>query len=496
MRFAKLAEIRGATIAISWVTRVVCIGPFAELMSCAACVKCMKRVSTSQVRQPEVLQVPQRQQLAGARVPVRRELIVPNRKLKLLDQVREVLRLRHYAIRTEQCYGDWIRRYVKFHGMRSRAELLPGAGKVERFLSESAVNGNVSACTQNEAFNALLFLDREILQQPFEKVEAVRGNRPVRVSVVLTVEEARQVITALTGAPQLVVKMLYGSGLRLLETLRLRVQDVDFEMKQLTIPDGKGAKDRFTVLAQTVVAPLREHLERVKLIHQEDLRAGSGAVCLPWALERKYQGAAKAWNWQYVFPARGLSQDPRSGRIQRHHLDEATIQKTIRSAVARLGLTKRASSDTFRHSFATRALQRGADLRTIEELLGHNDVSTTMIYTHVLRQGGRGEVEPASREKGKSNRGGAATAAAVQAGGTSAWPTWRPGGFAPDWLHRPARATATEKVARPRRLLVNSLTKVVLRSRIGRQETQPRGGEGAFVPCSAGIGPGRGRRLG
>src|SRR5439155_22317430 len=206
--------------------------------------------------------------------------------------------------------------------------------KVESFLSDLAVNGHVSASTQNQAFNALLFLYREILRQPFENVQEVRADRPVRVPIVLTIEEARQVITAMAGVPQIVVKL--------------------------------------------------------QLTHQEDLREGGGGVYLPWAIERKYAGAATEWKWQYVFPARGLSKDPRSGRMQRHHVDEATIQKAIRAAVQRLGLTKRASSHTFRHSFATHALQRGADIRTIQELLGHNDVSTTMIYTHVLRTGGSG----------------------------------------------------------------------------------------------------------
>ena len=190
------------------------------------------------------------------------------------------------------------------------------------------------------------------------------------------------------------VKLLYGSGLRLLEALRLRVQDIDFGMKQITVRDGKGAKDRYTVLAESVIAPLREHLRRVELTHQEDLLEGGGGVYLPWAIERKYAGAATEWKWQYVFPARGLSKDPRSSRMQRHHIDEATIQKAIRASVQRLGLTKRATSHTFRHSFATHALQRGADIRTIQELLGHNDVSTTMIYTHVLRTGGSGMKSP------------------------------------------------------------------------------------------------------
>jgi integron integrase len=320
--------------------------------------------------------------------------VVPNPKLKLLEQVREVLRLRHYSIRTEQSYCDWIRRYVKFHGMRSRAELTPGEAKVEEFLSDLAVNRNVAAATQSQAFNALLFLYREVLHEPFENVQAVRAKRPVHVPTVLTAEEVKRVIEAMSGTPQLVVKLLYGSGLRLMEGLRLRVQDLDFEMRQLTVRDGKGAKDRYTVLAEGVIPPLREHLANVRLTHQADLAAGGGAVYLPGALDQKYPKAAREWGWQYVFPARDLSRDPRSGVIRRHHLDEATINKAIKAAVARVGLAKRASSHTFRHSFATHALQRGADIRTIQELLGHNDVSTTMIYTHVLRQGGSGMKSP------------------------------------------------------------------------------------------------------
>jgi integron integrase len=207
-------------------------------------------------------------------------------------------------------------------------------------------------------------------------------------------DEVKAVIGAMSGMPQLVVKLLYGSGLRLMEALRLRVQDLDFGMKQLLVRDGKGAKDRSTVLAEGVIEPLAEQLKRVQLIHQEDLKGGYGAVYLPGALERKYLSAAREWRWQYVFPARDLSRDPRSGQIRRHHLDEATINKAIKIAVGRLGLTKRVSSHTFRHSFATAALQRGTDIRTIQELLGHSDVSTTMIYTHVIRQGGCGMKSP------------------------------------------------------------------------------------------------------
>jgi integron integrase len=322
------------------------------------------------------------------------EAVVPNPKLKLLDQVREVLRLRHYSLRTEQSYCDWVRRYVRFHQMKRREELTPGTAKVEEFLSDLAVKGNVAASTQNQAFNALLFLYREVLHQPFEGIHAVRANRPVRVPTVLTPDEAKRVISAMAGTPQLVAKLLYGSGLRLMEALRLRVHDLDFEMKQLTVRDGKGAKDRYTVLPESLIPPLREHLEGVRLTHEEDLRRNGGAVYLPGALDRKYPNAAREWGWQYVFPARDLSTDPRSGIVRRHHLDEATINKAIKAATARVGIVKRVSSHTFRHSFATALLQRGSDIRTIQELLGHNDVSTTMIYTHVLRQGGTGTKSP------------------------------------------------------------------------------------------------------
>jgi integron integrase len=279
--------------------------------------------------------------------------------------------------------------------MKLRAELMhePKA-KIELFLSDLAVNGQVAAATQNQAFNSILFLYREVLDQAIEGVSAVRADRPVRVPVVLTKEEVRQVILAMSGVTQLVVKLLYGSGLRLLEALRLRVQDVDLGMKQVTVRDGKGAKDRYTTLAEALIPVLREHLEAVRVRHQEDLKNGHGGVYLPGALDRKYPNAAREWRWQYVFPARDLSKDPRSGQIRRHHLDEATIHRAIKTAVARVGIQKSVSSHTFRHSFATHGLQGGADIRTIQELLGHADVSTTMIYTHVMGQGGCGMKSP------------------------------------------------------------------------------------------------------
>jgi integron integrase len=333
----------------------------------------------------------------GRRLPENRVLgrFIPNPKLKLLDQCREVMRLKHYSIRTERSYCDWIKRYIHFHHMKLREELAqePKA-KIELFLSDLAVNGNVAASTQNQAFNALLFLYREVLDLAIEGVDAVRADRPVRVPVVLTKDETRRVILAMSGMTQLAVKLLYGSGLRLMEALRLRVKDLDLDMKQVTVRDGKGAKDRYTTLAEALVPVLREHLQRVRLIHEADLKLGFGAVYLPGALERKYPNAAREWGWQYVFPARDLSKDPRSGKVRRHHLDEATVHRAIKTAVARVGIVKNVSSHTFRHSFATHGLQGGADIRTIQELLGHEDVSTTMIYTHVMGQGGCGMKSP------------------------------------------------------------------------------------------------------
>jgi integron integrase len=314
---------------------------------------------------------------------------------KLLDQVRQVLRLHHYSIHTERSYVDWIIRFVRFHRMRSREHLFPAEAKIESFLTDLAVHGNVAPSTQNQAMNALVFLYKRVLDHPLqESIDAVRADKKTSVPVVMTREEVAAVISLMDGTAQVVAKLLYGSGLRIMEAVRLRVKDVDFQMKQLTVRSGKGDKDRVTTFPTTLTPLLQNHLAGVKTLHQQDLAQGHGEVYLPHALARKYPSAAKEWGWQYVFPARDLSVDPRSGVTRRHHVDPSVINKAIKVAVRRAGLTKLISAHTFRHSFATHLLQRGTDIRTIQQLLGHSDLATTMIYTHILQQGGQGVPSP------------------------------------------------------------------------------------------------------
>ena len=314
---------------------------------------------------------------------------------KLLDQVRRVMRLHHYSIHTERSYIDWIKRYVHFHRMSSRADLADGERKIEVFLTDLAMNSKVSPSTQNQAMNALVFLYKRVLEMPLEeRIDALRAQRRVTVPVVLSREEVSRVVSLMEGTPQLIVKMLYGSGLRIMEAVRLRVKDLDFQMKQVTVRSGKGDKDRLTTMSATLTPLFENHLRRVKALHEQDLAAGYGEVYLPYALARKYPQAAKEWSWQYAFPAREVSTDPMTGVVRRHHVDPAVVNKAIKVAVRRAGLTKVVSAHTFRHSFATALLQRGTDIRTIQELLGHNDVATTMIYTHVLQQGGQGVPSP------------------------------------------------------------------------------------------------------
>lgn len=313
-----------------------------------------------------------------------------------MDKVRQVMRVKHYSIHTERTYSGWIRKYVKFHKMRDKSELsVDPEAKVEAFLSFLAIQRNVAVSTQNQAMNALVFLYKQVLEKPLEKrIDAVRSTKNRRIPVVLTQDEVKQVITLMDGVHQLIVKLLYGSGLRITETVRLRVQDIDFDYKQITVRSGKGHKDRVTTFPASIEHPLKTYLQKTKMIHQQDLKEGFGTVYLPHALSRKYPAAEKEWNWQFVFPAKALSVDPRSKIRRRHHLDQSAINKAIKATVRKIGINKRVSAHTFRHSFATHLLQRGTDIRTIQALLGHNDLETTMIYTHVLNQGGQGVTSP------------------------------------------------------------------------------------------------------
>ncbi|MBI4743673.1 MAG: integron integrase [Actinobacteria bacterium] len=314
---------------------------------------------------------------------------------KLLDEVKDIMRLKHYSIHTERSYCDWIKRYIQYHRMTSREDLRDGEEKIEQFLTHLAVKSGVAPSTQNQAMNALVFLYKKVLKVSLkEEINAIRAQKKINIPVVMTREEVRQTINYIEGAPQLIVKLLYGSGIRIMEAVRLRIKDIDYQMKQLTVRSGKGAKDRVTTFPGSMVPLLENHLEKVKILHQQDLAQGYGEVYLPYALERKYRNANKEWGWQYLFPSRELSADPRSGKVRRHHVDPSVVNKAIKVASKKLGLKKQISAHTFRHSFATHLLERGTDIRTIQALMGHKDVSTTMIYTHILQQGGHGVLSP------------------------------------------------------------------------------------------------------
>lgn len=338
----------------------------------------------------------------------------PPKDKKLLDQVRDALRARHYSYRTEKTYLEWITRFILFHQKRHPREM--GLTEINAFITHLAVQRKVAASTQNQALSALLFLYRHVLQIDLDgnpSLAPIRARRPDHLPNVLTRDEALQVIAHLSGVHQIMTKLLYGSGLRLMECARLRVKDLDFEYRTITVRDGKGEKDRITPLPDAAIPDLQRHLRHVRLLHEDDLAAGLGRVYLPYALQYKYPHAACEWIWQYIFPAPRLSLDPRSsppsplgsevtpssisalemragrgGDIRRHHLDPSGLQKAIRQAAGSAGVRKRVTPHTFRHSFATHLLEAGYDIRTVQELLGHSDVSTTMIYTHVLQRGG------------------------------------------------------------------------------------------------------------
>ena len=316
--------------------------------------------------------------------------------LRLIDRVGNVMRLKHYSLRTERTYWDWIERFIRFHGMRHPSEM--AEAEVGAFLTHLARDGKVAASTQNQALSALLFLYKEVLKQEIGWLEGVqRAKKPMRLPVVLTPEEVHKLFAQLRGTTRLMAGLLYGSGLRLMECVRLRVKDVDFGYVRITVRDGKGGKDRVTMLPMNLAAGLERHLAKIKAQHEQDLEDGFGEVYLPDALERKYPNAAREWIWQYVFPSRGLSKDPRAGaeqRQRRHHANETWLQQEVKRAVRASGINKAASCHTLRHSFATHLLENGYDIRTVQELLGHKDVSTTMIYTHVLSEPGIGVKSP------------------------------------------------------------------------------------------------------
>lgn len=313
---------------------------------------------------------------------------------KLLDNVRSVMRVRHYSYETEKRYIYWIRQYIFFHNVRHPAEM--GAAEIEAFLSHLAVEKTVSASTQNQALAALLFLYREVLSVEIPWLDKFTpAKKSSRVPVVLTKEEVKSVLGELKGTNWIIANLLYGSGLRLMEALRLRVKDLDFGYRQITVRDGKGGNDRFTVIPTKLIEPLQKQLETVKKLHEKDLRLGLGRVEMPFALARKYPNAESEFCWQYVFPSKSLSKDPRTGKTGRHHVSPASLQKPFKEIMRKSRINKTASPHTLRHSFATHLLQDGYDIRTIQELLGHKELTTTMIYTHVLNQHRLGVRSPA-----------------------------------------------------------------------------------------------------
>ena len=315
---------------------------------------------------------------------------------RLVDRVREEIRCRHYSLQTEKAYWYWIRYFIRFHGRRHPAQM--GAAEVTAFLSWLASERNVAAATQNQALSALLFLYRHVLGLGLPWLgELVRAQRPVRLPAVLSEGEVRRLLGVMDGTVRLMAGLLYGAGLRQAECLSLRVKDIDFAYRQIVVRDGKGARDRATMLPENLVQPLQRHLGRVRSLHQRDRREGFGEVWLPHALARKYPRAGSEWAWQFVFPSSNRSEDARSGVARRHHVHPDTLGRAVKRAAARAGIDKPVSCHTLRHSFATHLLERGYDIRTVQELLGHSDVSTTMIYTHVMNKGARGVKSPLDR---------------------------------------------------------------------------------------------------
>lgn len=307
---------------------------------------------------------------------------------KLLDQYRDALNVKHYSARTEETYLFWVKGYILHHNKRHPAEM--GAHEINQYLAHLAANKQVSASTQNQALSAILFLYRHVLHLKLDEssLSEFRAQRSKNVPTVLSKDEVKRAMDHLSGVYQIIAQLLYGAGLRVMEAMRLRIQDIDFENHQIIVRDGKGGDDRVTILPQTVVQPLKRHLEQVKYTHEADIQKGLGRVYLPYALDRKYPNANREWLWQYIFPASNLSKDPKTGEVRRHHLHETAVQREIRQAAKLAKIDKHVTPHTFRHSFATHLLQNGCDIRTVQELLGHKDVKTTMIYTHTQMPGG------------------------------------------------------------------------------------------------------------
>ena len=322
-----------------------------------------------------------------------RELFVPNPKARLREQVHEVMRFHHYSFRTEETYWHWIRQFIFFHDKRHPKDMADA--EVSAFLSQLATVEKVAKATQLQALNALVFLYRDVLLRPLGRLPDMKWtHRPARLPVVLTKEEVRRVLAVADARYTLALRLLYGTGMRLMELIRLRMKDVDLERGQVVIRGGKGNKDRMTVLPESVRTELQAQLERVRILWQQDVQAGNAGVSLPAEVEKKHPNAAREWPWQYVFPAPGLSHDPMSGRTLRHHLQEDNLQRAMKAAVRRVGSTKDATCHTLRHSFATHLLENGYDIRTVQDLLGHKDVTTTQIYTHVMQKPGLGVKSP------------------------------------------------------------------------------------------------------
>jgi len=312
---------------------------------------------------------------------------------KLLDQVSTVARLKHLSTRTEKAYRHQIKRFIVFHKLRHPQNMREE--EIRAYLSHLAIDRNVAASTQNVALAALLFLYRDVLKIDLNRIEDIeRARLPTRLPIVFTRDEVKAILKQLSSVDHIVASLMYGTGLRLMECLRLRIKDIDFSYNQIFIRSGKGEKDRVTMLPISLKEPLRKHILTVKLIHQTDLKQGLGEVHMPYALARKYSGAARQWGWQYLFPAGEITKDPRTNKLRRHHIHESKVQRAVKNAIRTARIVKRGSCHTLRHSFATHLLEDGYDIRTVQELLGHKDVRTTMIYTHVLNRGGRGVKSP------------------------------------------------------------------------------------------------------